>query len=335
MNEPGDVLELAPLGVRVDFERTAAQTDGEVLEFVTVGRPRGFLAQPHVHTAQAERLEVLSGELDLRIDGRTNRLGPGETIEVPAGTTHRQRAGGAGDGRVRVQIRPAGRTEEFLERLAQMCADGEVLPGGWPRPLAAAALVRDFGDVGHAAWPPLGVQRALASGLLRAASREYVFVDEWHVAATPEATFLALADGRTYPQWWRPVYIGVEADGPPTLGQVSRQHFRGLLPYQLRTLSRITRLEPPRVVSAEVEGDLRGLGVWTLTPIADGTHVRFDWRVHADRRLLRVLTPVLRPMFRWNHNWAIARAKEGLEPYARRTTAAAEGADPVTPTPAT
>jgi hypothetical protein len=30
-----------------------------------------------------------------------------------------------------------------------------------------------------------------------------------------------------------------------------------------------------------------------------------------------VLTPLLRPMFRWNHNWAIARAMDGLEPYAR------------------
>ena len=47
--------------------------------------------------------------------------------------------------------------------------------------------------------------------------------------------------------------------------------------------------------------------------------MRFDWQVHADRRLLKVLTPVLRPVFRWNHNWAIARAMEGLEPYARRT----------------
>jgi hypothetical protein len=47
--------------------------------------------------------------------------------------------------------------------------------------------------------------------------------------------------------------------------------------------------------------------------------VRFDWRVHADRRLLRVLTPLLRPAFRWNHDWAIARAIEGLEPYVART----------------
>jgi hypothetical protein len=47
--------------------------------------------------------------------------------------------------------------------------------------------------------------------------------------------------------------------------------------------------------------------------------VRFDWQVHADRPLLRALTPILRPIFRWNHNWAIARAKDGLEPYARST----------------
>jgi hypothetical protein len=25
----------------------------------------------------------------------------------------------------------------------------------------------------------------------------------------------------------------------------------------------------------------------------------------------------MRPIFRWNHNWSAARAKEGLEPYAK------------------
>jgi quercetin dioxygenase-like cupin family protein/uncharacterized protein YndB with AHSA1/START domain len=318
MSEPGDVLELQPLGVRVEFEKTAAQTDGELVQFVVAGRPRGFLAQPHVHTRQAERFEVLSGELELQIDGRVHRLAAGQVMEVPAGTPHRQRVSAGRDGRVRVQTRPAGRTDQFLERLAQICADGAVLRGGWPRPLAAAALVVGFADEGHAARPPLAVQKTLARGLLRAASREYVFVDEWDVAAAPEATFSAIADGSTYPDWWRPVYLKVEADGPPALGQVTRQHFKGRLPYHLHTRSRITRLEPPRLVSAEVEGDLRGRGTWTLTPIPGGTHIRFDWRVHADRRLLRVLTPLLRPALRWIHNWAIAQAIEGLEPYVRR-----------------
>ena len=85
----------------------------------------------------------------------------------------------------------------------------------------------------------------------------------------------------------------------------------------------IAELDPPRRVTADVEGDLRGRGTWTLTPTAAGTHVRFDWQVYADRKLLRALTPVLRPLFRWNHNWAIARAIDGLEPYAQRATAAA------------
>ena len=49
--------------------------------------------------------------------------------------------------------------------------------------------------------------------------------------------------------------------------------------------------------------------------------MQFDWRVHADKPILRLFTPVLRPLFRWNHAWAIARAQEGLEPYARRQAA--------------
>lgn len=147
---------------------------------------------------------------------------------------------------------------------------------------------------------------------------EYVFIDEWDVNAPIEAVFGALTDAASYPVWWKPVYIDVEVDGPPEVGRTSRQHFKGRLPYTLRTTSEITRLEPPRSFTVEVVGDLSGTGVWDLSANEDGrVHVRFDWRVHADRALLRYLTPLLRPIFRWNHNWSIKRAIEGLEPYAR------------------
>jgi uncharacterized protein YndB with AHSA1/START domain len=146
---------------------------------------------------------------------------------------------------------------------------------------------------------------------------EYVFVDEWTVDAPQERVFAALADARSYPRWWTPVYQEVESDGPAEVGRASRQRFKARLPYTLSTVSTITRLEAPRQFEVEVDGDLRGQGVWTLTPSDRGVRVRFDWRVHADRTLLRVLTPVLRPLFRWNHDQAIRRAIEGLEPYAR------------------
>ncbi|MGH2907290.1 MAG: SRPBCC family protein [Solirubrobacterales bacterium] len=159
------------------------------------------------------------------------------------------------------------------------------------------------------------------TGLGRKLWRTYVFVDEWDVAAPPEAVFDALSDGRTYPEWWTPVYIAVEAEGPPVVGHSSKQHFKGRLPYHLHTESTTVAIDRPHTVTGEVTGDLAGRGTWTVTPAGEGSHVRFDWEVFADRKLLKALTPVLRPLFRWNHNWAIQRAMAGLEPYAQRQAA--------------
>jgi uncharacterized protein YndB with AHSA1/START domain/mannose-6-phosphate isomerase-like protein (cupin superfamily) len=306
------MLEMEPLGLRIEFTGPG--------EMEVTGRPRGFLDQRHVHPEQTERIEVVSGAMKVTMDGREHLLQAGDSIEIPPGTPHTQVPAGDGPGTVRIQVRPPGRTQEFMERVAELCRDGQFTRGGFPRPAAAAELVLDYSDTGHAATPPLAVQRALARAL-RGATRPYVFVDEWEVAAPPESVFDALSDARTYPRWWTPVYIDVEADGPAQLGAESRQHFKGRLPYHLHTRSVVTELEPPTRIVAEVDGDLRGRGTWTLSPTNGGTHVRFDWRVHADRPLLRALTPLLRPLFRWNHNWAIARAMEGLEPYAAREAA--------------
>jgi uncharacterized protein YndB with AHSA1/START domain len=223
-----------------------------------------------------------------------------------------------------VQLRPAGRTEEWLERIAAMDRDGQLLRGGWPRPVAGARLIRDFAGEAHAAGLPPRAQQAVARAVLRGRElfdNEYVFADEWNVDAPVEAVFAALADSRTYPEWWTPVYLEAHADGPAAVGHTSTQRFKGRLPYRLETRTTTIRCEPPTVLEGDVKGDLRGRGVWTLTPLGDGTHVRFDWRVFADRPLLRILTPVMRPAFAWNHAWAIARARDGLEPYARRLAA--------------
>jgi quercetin dioxygenase-like cupin family protein/uncharacterized protein YndB with AHSA1/START domain len=321
MAKSGDVLQMEPVGLKVEFRRTGEETGGELLEFDVVGRSRGFLAQGHVHPSQVEHLEMISGAMNVVIDGQEHLITEGESIEVPAGAPHSQIPAGEGEGRVRIQARPAGDTQAFLERLSEICRDGQMTRSGFPRPLAGARLVRDFAHTGHATRPPVGAQRALAGLILGIARpmRPYVFVDEWDVAAPAEAVFDAIADARSYPAWWSPVYIDVDTDdGPTRVGKESRQHFKGRLPYHVRTRSVIVELDSPRTITADVDGDLRGRGTWTLTTTAHSTHVRFDWQVHADRRLLRILTPLLRPLLRWNHNWAIARAIEGLEPYAQR-----------------
>jgi mannose-6-phosphate isomerase-like protein (cupin superfamily)/uncharacterized protein YndB with AHSA1/START domain len=317
MVKPGDVVEVPAIGLRFEFRETAESTGGEYVEVDVIGRPKGFIRAPHVHPGQTERHEVISGALKVGFGGRTRILRAGEAIEVPPDTPHTQLPAGDGPGHIRVTIRPARDIEGFLARLG----DVEYNRFGFPRPLSAARLVLDYGEQGHAARPPLRVQQAIARTVLRFAGTAYDFVDEWDVAAPPEAVFDALADARSYPRWWRPVYIDVAADpGPAAVGKVTHQHFKGRLPYHLRTRTRTVRLERPRLIEGETDGDLRGRGIWTLTPTAAGTHVRFDWRVEAGRPLLRALTPLLRPALRWNHAWAIARAREGLEPYVRSLT---------------
>ena len=147
---------------------------------------------------------------------------------------------------------------------------------------------------------------------------EYVFVDEWDVAAPRERVFDALADARTYPDWWTPIYKEVRGDGPPEVGRTTTQRFSAKLPYTLETRSTIVAMNRPDSFEVDVVGDLRGHGTWTFEERDGRVHVRFDWRVFADRALLRFLTPVLRPLFRWNHNVAIKSAMANLERYASR-----------------
>jgi uncharacterized protein YndB with AHSA1/START domain/quercetin dioxygenase-like cupin family protein len=316
MTGTGAVLDMSAMGARVEIRRS----DAELVEFDVIGRPFGLVAQPHIHTRQREHYEVLEGTMKLIVDGHERILGPGDTGETPPGVAHTQ-APGDGHGVVRIRTSPAGGTEAFLRRLSELCTTGQMNKWGFPKPLAGARLALEFAGEGHAAKPPLRVQLALARGIVRLASPEYLFVDEWDVAAPREAVFAAVADAHSYPEWWKPVYIDVESEGEPAVGKTSRQHFKGRLPYHLHTASTITRMEEPHIIEADVVGDLSGHGTWTLTETAGGTHVRFDWEVTADRRLLRMLSPVLRPALRWNHAWAIARAIDGLEPYAQRLAA--------------
>ncbi len=110
MARPGLTLTDPTSGQRITFVRTAAQTDGALLELESTyvesrGRP-----PLHFHPAQDERFEVLEGELHVR-HGRTRRtLGAGEVLELPAGTRHAMH----GDARVRWEVRPALATEAFL-----------------------------------------------------------------------------------------------------------------------------------------------------------------------------------------------------------------------------
>jgi hypothetical protein len=69
----------------------------------------------HLHPSQAERFEVLEGQMRAKIGDEERVYEVGEVFEVPAGTPHQMAA--QGPTRMRWEVRPGLRTAEFFERL--------------------------------------------------------------------------------------------------------------------------------------------------------------------------------------------------------------------------
>ena len=104
-------------GERVTFVKTAADTQGELLELELVWPRPGQRAPAHVHPEMEERYEVVSGTAAFRIGGHEQTAGPGEVVTVPPGTTHLAWNPTEEEVRLKVEFRPALRWEEFVVRL--------------------------------------------------------------------------------------------------------------------------------------------------------------------------------------------------------------------------
>jgi quercetin dioxygenase-like cupin family protein len=163
--EAGDALENPVSGQRLIFRKTAQDTGGELLEVESVyAKPTSSRPPAHHHPRQEERFEVLSGRLNVLVDGQERTLEEGEVLIVAPGVPHQMWAAEAGV-RVNWQTRPALKTEAFFETVWGLAKDGKVNYKGVPNPLRAALIAREYEDVFRLASPPWAVQRLLFGSL--------------------------------------------------------------------------------------------------------------------------------------------------------------------------
>jgi len=150
-------------------------------------------------------------------------------------------------------------------------------------------------------------------------SNEFRFDEHWSIPnAKPEAVWNVLARGELLPLWWRGVYLEAEKLDPgeePRVGARVRAKARGFLPYRLRFIIEATELTPGKLVAVKTSGDFDGAWRAELFPEGGGTRVDLTWIVKVERPILRLLAPVLRPAFAWNHRWTTQRGETGLRAY--------------------
>jgi hypothetical protein len=119
----------------------------------------------------------------------------------------------------------------------------------------------------------------------RAVPAAYRFLDRWTIPAPIERVYDAIGDPLRYERWW--TNFGLE----------------------------VLEAERPRRILSRLSKDFDGTGLWTLEETADGTQATLDWRPMVNHPLIKYLTPLLRPLFRSNHNWAMRRGERQLREY--------------------
>lgn len=169
------------------------------------------------------------------------------------------------------------------------------------------------------------------------ASNDYHFVTRWRVRGTAEEVYDILQDAADLVRWWPAVYLGVErleaGDVATGVGSVFSLYTKGWLPYALRWQFRVVEAQRPSRLALEAWGDFVGRGVWTLAQEGEWVDVVYDWRVRADKPLLRNFSALLKPLFSANHRWAMAKGEESLKLELARRHAATPAERAAVPPP--
>lgn len=147
-------------------------------------------------------------------------------------------------------------------------------------------------------------------------SNEYVFTTHWLVKSTCQEISEILGNAPDLVRWWPSVYLDVQELEPGNgqgIGKVVSLYTKGWLPYTLCWQFRVTANRHPFGFSLKAWGDFVGTGDWTFTQDGEWVNITYDWRISAEKPLLRYLSFIMKPIFSANHHWAMRKGEESLK----------------------
>jgi hypothetical protein len=146
-------------------------------------------------------------------------------------------------------------------------------------------------------------------------SNDYHFITHWRVEGTVEEVSAILGNARDLARWWPAVYLDTRELAPGGEDGVGARYSlltKGWLPYTLRWQFRVTESKQPFGYTIAAEGDFVGTGIWTFEQVGQFAHITYDWKISAEKPLLRRFSFILKPIFAANHHWAMRMGEQSL-----------------------
>ena len=143
---------------------------------------------------------------------------------------------------------------------------------------------------------------------------KYRFVTVWQIEAPLEDVCEAIYHSLNWPQWWHNVESVVELSpgNQQGIGSIRRYTWHGRLPYRLTFDIRVIHMVPLASIEGVASGDVEGKGYWSFTVDGSVTIVRYEWNVHTTPIWMNLLSLLVHPLVKWNHNAVMQQGGEAL-----------------------
>jgi mannose-6-phosphate isomerase-like protein (cupin superfamily) len=156
------------------FSMAFEREGGSLLVFTWLD-PGGHLPE-HFHPTLDERWEVLEGTAGVKVAGHWHELtAADDPVVVARGVRHELRNTSGRQARLRAEVTPAGRLEEFLTESARAAREGLYNAHNLPTGLRGAAWVSEFAlrfrDETVMCSPPPALQRVVLPAAARLTRR--------------------------------------------------------------------------------------------------------------------------------------------------------------------
>lgn len=146
-----------PNGTEFEILRDSEETDGRFLEMEMRIFPGDSSTPIHIHPAQVEEYQVLSGTFDVNLDGMWQQHDAGDKIIIPAGVPHTFRNSSGKVTKVLNYHTPSLSFEQYIRTLGHLIMTEKVVEGRFSGFVYISMLWQKHSDVIR----PVGSMRIL------------------------------------------------------------------------------------------------------------------------------------------------------------------------------
>jgi mannose-6-phosphate isomerase-like protein (cupin superfamily) len=163
MAKTNDIIENPVIGDKLQFLVTADDSKGTSLK-IKLWNKIGAQGPPeHMHPKQTETFEIISGTAGIKLNGKEHILTAGQSITVPMNAPHKFRNAGDDELVMTAELKPALRTEYFLETLYSLAKKGKVNKDAVPKSfIHFMTILNEYYGESFIVGPPVPAQKLLS-----------------------------------------------------------------------------------------------------------------------------------------------------------------------------